>query len=209
VISNQKYNQARKVEDFSLPDNYTVQRILVFIKDSLPKFESIFKQSDNLIYKEDDISKELFRYFGDLARSENLLFQFNEKKGADFTVYVQPYQMGAESLFMIEAKRLTKKHYDYVSGSRGGIERIKREQDDFGKHLKQGGMIGYIQEENQDYWFDKINKQIDVLINQETDIIWDEHDKITPNLPNSSFISSHSRVSKDKITLHHFWIDLN
>ncbi len=209
MISKQGHNRPTSVKEFSIPEDYTVQRILVFVKNTLPKFETIIKQSKSSLYKEDDISKELFRYLGDIAREENLLFQFNEKKGVDFTVYVHPFQFGAQPLFMIEAKRLCKTSYDYVSGRNGGIERIKREQDDFGKHLNNGAIVGYIQDENQIYWERKINRWIDDLISRETDIVWDLKDKIVPNTPNSTYKSEHSRISKQKIELHHFWINLN
>lgn len=117
--------------------------------------------------------------------------------------------MGVPSIFMIEAKRLSKKHRDYVSGRTGGIERIKNEQDDFGLHLNAGAMVGYIQEENREYWLNKINARIDDLINKETDIIWQESDKLVPEKNLSDYKSIHSRKSKEAITLYHYWITLN
>lgn len=209
MISDQKHINALATAEFTLPNNHTVNRVLVFIKEELPEFETICKQSNIPIHKEDDISKELSRYFNDKARSQNLFFQFNEKKGVDFTIYVTPYVMGVLPLFMIEAKRLSKKHRDYVFGPTGGMERIKREQEDFGNHLTQAAMIGYIQDENQEFWRNKINGWIDDLIKKETDIDWIEEDKIIPNDEISNFISRHSRKSKEKITICHFWINLN
>ena len=209
MIGNQIHNQSINVKEFSLPENHTVQCILVFIKNSLPEFENVFKQSNIEIHKEDEISKKLSWFFNDKARSQNLFFQFNEKKGVDFTIFVDSFNMGASSVFMIEAKRLSKKHRDYVLGDTGGIERIKREQDDFGKHLNYGAMIGYIQDENQEYWKDKINKWIDELISNETEIVWLEEDKLKANDQLSHYISTHSRVSQTQITLYHYWITLN
>ncbi|MCW3806085.1 hypothetical protein [Plebeiibacterium marinum] len=190
--------------------NQTVHRILLFIKNTLPEFETIFKNSNVNFRLEDDISKELLRFFNDKSRSKNLLFQFNEKKGVDFTVFLaHPFIMGASSIFMIEAKRLSKKHYDYVSGGTGGIERIKREQEQFGKHLNQGAMIGYIQDYNASYWNTRINSWISDLIAKDTDIEWNEQDKLIPNTELSDFTSIHKRITKNDICLYHFWIDLN
>ncbi len=209
MIGNQTHNQFITVNDFSLPENQTIHRVLVFIGATLPEFEYVFRQANLPIHKEDDISKELSRYFNDKARVQNLFFQFNEKKGVDLTIYVNPYKIGASSIFIIECKRLSKKHYDYVSGDTGGVERFKREQDDFGRHLSQGAMIGYIQDMNHEYWHNKINEWIEYLIIKETDIIWELEDKLIPNYEISNFKSVHSRVSKDPITLFHFWITLN
>ncbi len=209
MIGNQSNNHSVPISDFSFEQNQTVNRILIFIKNSLPEFQSVFVNSNSNFRIEDDISKELFRYFNDKSRSENLLIHFNEKKGIDFTVFAQPFVMGAPPIFMIEAKRLSKKHYDYVSGRTGGIERIKREQEEFGSHLNNGAMIAYIQDHDTVYWEDRINTWIDDLIHKETDIEWNEQDKLVVNNGFSDFISTHKRVSKAQITLFHYWIALH
>lgn len=195
--------------EFSIPENRTVQRILVFLKKSLTDFESAFNDSDLILHKEDDISDNLCLYFNDKAKEENLIFHFNAKVGVDFTIYVSPFILGAQSVFMIEAKRLSKDHYDYVKNPNGGIERFKREQGGFGKHLSQSAMIGYIQQENKEYWLTKINHWIQALIESETDIVWNKGDRLFSNYPVSDFISNHQRVSEKQITLYHFWININ
>ncbi|MRT92234.1 hypothetical protein [Ancylomarina sp. 16SWW S1-10-2] len=209
MIGEQTHNHSIQVQDFSLEKNQTVKRILIFIKNTLPEFESVFKKSEITFNLEDDISKELSHFFNDKARSENLLFQFNEKKGVDFTIFTFPFTMGASSIFMIEAKRLSKKHYDYVSGRTGGIERIKKEQDEFGKHLNQGAMIAYIQDNDLNYWENRINSWIEDLIKKDTDIEWQKNDLLIVNNQFSNYTSMHSRVSKEAITLYHYWISVN
>lgn len=209
MIGNLSNNNSVHIEDFSLEQNQTIDRILIFIKNSLPEFQSIIISSNSAFRLEDDISKELFRYINDKSRSENLLFQFNEKKGVDLTVYAQPFTMGAKSIFMIEAKRLSKEHYDYVSGRTGGIERIKREQDEFGSHLSTGAMIAYIQDGNIEYWKGRINTWIGDLIAKDTDIEWNQRDKLVINNEFSDFTSTHERITKNNITLFHYWIALN
>jgi hypothetical protein len=195
--------------EFSIPENFTIQRILVFLKSSLIEFESEFKTSQLKIHREDDISGQLALYFQSRAKNENLLFDFNPKVGVDFGIHISPLQLGAKPVFIIEAKRLSKSHKDYVKNPNGGIERFKREQDGFGKHLNQSAMIGYIQEESHQYWESKINNWIDGLIQAETDILWNNEDKLIPNSEVSDFISHHQRISGNSITLYHFWIYLS
>jgi len=213
MISNKSQNHSVPVNDFSLEKNQTVNRILIFIKNTLPEFQALFIASDCEFHLEDDISKELLRFFNDKSRTENLFFQFNEKKGVDFTIYTYPFRMGAQSILMIEAKRLSKEHYDYVShvhGKKtGGIERIKREQDEFGKHLNYGAMIAYIQDHDIQFWENRINTWIDELIVADTDIEWSAQDKLICNSKFSNFTSIHSRISKASITLFHYWMNFN
>jgi hypothetical protein len=85
MISNQSHSHSVPVSDFSLEKNQTVNRILIFIKNTLPDFQTLSSTSDCNLRLEDDISKELLRFFNDKSRVENLFFQFNEKKGVDFT----------------------------------------------------------------------------------------------------------------------------
>lgn len=195
--------------EFSIPENFTVQRILVFLKSSLIEFEQSFRTSQFQIHREDDISGQLALHFQSKAKNENLLFDFNPKVGVDFGIHISPMQLGAKPIFIVEAKRLSKSHKDYVKNPNGGIERFKREQDGFGKHLNQSAMIGYIQQEDHHYWESKINSWIDELIKTGTDFIWKEEDKLIPNNEVSNYISHHQRISGDSIALYHFWIYLN
>jgi hypothetical protein len=195
--------------EFSIPENSTEQRILVFLKSSLIEFEHAFKTSQIQIHREDDISGQLALYFQSKAKTDNLLFDFNPKVGVDFGIHISPMQLGGKPIFMVEAKRLDKSHKDYVKNPNGGIERFKREQDGFGKHLTQSAMIGYIQQESKVYWETKINDWIEDLIKTDTDIAWNYEDKLIQNYPHSDFVSNHQRITEKPITLYHFWIDLN
>lgn len=195
--------------EFSIPENCTVQRILVFMKSSLVEFENEFKTAQPHIHREDDISGQLALHFQAKAKNMNWLFDFNPKVGVDFGIHISPMQLGAKPIFIVEAKRLSKSHKDYVKNPNGGIERFKREQDGFGKHLIQSAMIGYIQQENKVYWETKINSWVEELIKSETDVVWNESDKLIQNNSVSDFISSHQRISGNPISLYHFWINLN
>ena len=84
--------------------------------------------------------------------------------------------------FSIEAKRLPtpghKREKEYVTGTdkpSGGIERFK--SGIHGKSLKFAAIIGYIQEENANHWYLKINNWISELISS-TPNIWKEDDKL-------------------------------
>jgi hypothetical protein len=195
--------------EFSIPENFTVRRILVFLKSSLIEFENEFKTAQLQIHREDDISGQLALHFQAKAKNMNWLFDFNPKVGVDLGIHISPMQLGAKPIFIVEAKRLSKSHKDYVKNPNGGIERFKREQDGFGKHLNQSAMIGYIQQENKEYWSVKINRWIEELIETETDIVWNNEDKLINNQPISDFVSNNQRISEKQITLYHFWINLN
>lgn len=123
-----------------------------------------------------------------------------------------------ESFFSLEAKRLpTPGQYrekEYVIGYNkpsGGIERFKKRIH--GNHLKYAAIIGYIQKEDKNHWFLKINGWIDELIFS-APREWKENDKLT-NIGEcsenvSKFISKNSRQEvdgvEDFIELFHFWI---
>lgn len=209
MIKSQSNIQPQIVTEFSLPEHQTIKRILLFLRNVLPDFEHDFKTERPRIHLEDDISEQLLLYFQVKAKDENLLFSFNAKKGVDFRIQVAPFKLGADPIFVIEAKRLSKQHYDYVRGDKGGIERFKRECFGFGKHLSTSAMIGYIQELNKEYWVQKINFWIEEAIMKDTDIIWTGEDKLIAESNLSHYISKHIRISGTAITLYHFWISLN
>ena len=209
MIKSQSNIHPQIVPDFSLPEHQTIKRILLFLKNVLPDFEHDFKIERPRIHLEDDISEQLLLYFQIKAKDENLLFSFNAKKGVDFRIQVAPFKLGADPIFVIEAKRLSKQHYDYVRGDTGGIERFKRECFGFGKHLSMSAMVGYIQDQKKEHWLQKVNFWIDDLINKDTNITWTEEDKLIAKNDLSHYISKHLRMSGTTITLYHFWIELN
>lgn len=208
MIKSQSNILAQIVPEFSIPEHQTIKRILLFLGSVLPDFEHDFKTERPEIHDEDDISEQLLLYFQVKAKDENLLFAFNAKKGVDFRIQVSLFNLGAAPIFVIEAKRLSKRHYDYVKGDTGGIERFKRECFGFGKHLSTSAMVGYIQDLDKEHWFLKINSWIDKLIKSDSDIIWTEEDKLAEN-DISHYISKHLRTSGTTIEIYHFWISLN
>src|ERR1035437_3482490 len=198
MIRDNSYSQPQIVPKFSLPEHQTIKRILLFLKNVLPQFEKDFQTEKPELRLEDDISAQLLYYFQAKAKDENLLFLFDPKKGVDFRIKVIPFKLGAAPIFIIEAKRLSGRHYDYVRdvrGKTGGIERFKKECEGFGKHLSYSAMIGYVQENTFEYWEQRINHWIDELINSSNDVEWNTEDKMIADDNFAHYKSRHLRVS--------------
>lgn len=125
-----------------------------------------------------------------------------------------------DSFFSIEAKRLPtpgqNREKEYVIGHdkpSGGIERFKKRIH--GHNLKYAAIIGYIQKENADYWFIKINDWIGELITL-FPAKWNEDDKLVKNKTELAELEKYiSKNQKDElggkvelINVFHFWINL-
>ncbi|MCT4601344.1 MAG: hypothetical protein N4A59_00395 [Marinifilum sp.] len=125
-----------------------------------------------------------------------------------------------DSFFSMEAKRLPtpgqNREKEYVIGHEkpcGGIERFKK--GIHGNNLRFAAIIGYIQKEDVNHWFLKINEWIGELITASPNE-WKENDKLIvkeeDNEGLSKFISSNLRITEDEdnkiIDLFHFWINL-
>lgn len=127
-----------------------------------------------------------------------------------------------DSFFSIEAKRLptpgSTREKEYVIGNpapSGAMERFKK--GIHGSALKFAAIIGYVQKENYDHWFLKINSWIDELTELDNFNIWQSADKIkrTDNQGPKEFAefeSINSRIVNGKrapdIKIFHFWINL-
>ncbi len=122
-----------------------------------------------------------------------------------------------DSFFSLEAKRLPtpgqNREKEYVIGHDrpcGGIERFKK--GIHGKNLMYAAIIGYIQKEDANHWFLKINDWIGDLITSFPKE-WNEDDKLVANGTSSGlskFVSKNSRLkTNDQIDLFHFWININ
>lgn len=191
--------------DFNIPKGTTVKAILTFLDKSLPEFSALIKSIKSPPVLEDDLNSELIGFLQD--SSNELLFHFNAKRGADININVRPYRPGARTVFLIETKRLPPtNNKDYVKGNTGGIERFKRRLPGYGSHLTASAMVAYIQKFNVNYWHESINRWIQEQIATDTDLEWDECDKLTGNAGESDFVSTHSRNPEPPITLFHFWL---
>ena len=164
---------------------------------------------------EDDISQQLNAFLQAKAKSNNLLFGFSSRKGVNFLIWVQPFVITANPIFVIEAKRLRLAQRDYVQGRTGGIELFKREQEGFSFDLKHCAMMVYVQQQTFSYWFEQINNWIAQLIadnEKYNDIVWEEADKLvelsSATKYVSNFVSKHSRKTLPRLTIRHFWLDM-
>ncbi|WP_373059984.1 hypothetical protein [Zunongwangia sp. H14] len=125
-----------------------------------------------------------------------------------------------DSFFSLEAKRLPtpghNREREYVIGQdrrSGGIERFKN--GIHGKPLKYAAIIAYIQKEDADHWFLKINDWILELLDSDPDV-WTEQDKLIRTQSESigvdKFLSKSSRAwgkeKQEHINLYHLWINL-
>jgi len=216
MLRNQMDDASQNNAEFPLlPPTQTVSFILGFLEQWLPVFCTAYQSSQDFSHLEDEISKELLFFLDAKAKPTSLLIHFDAKKGVDFLIRVLPPKINAKVIFLIEAKRLSKKHYDYVQGRTGGIERFKREQDGFDQHLAVSAMLGYVQENTFTYWHNRINAWIEVLIEQtdiNDDIRWDQQDLLKEYSASTAqiarYTSIHSRKTQKNIELHHFWLNM-
>ncbi len=125
-----------------------------------------------------------------------------------------------DSFFSMEAKRLpTPGQYrekEYVIGHNkpcGGIERFKKEIH--GKNLRFAAIIGYVQQEDANHWFLKINEWISELIVTSPNE-WNEKEKLVLKSKENNRVSKlfsknlllTSGEEDSFINLFHFWINL-
>jgi len=216
------------VEISSLPPDQTTKAILKFLGIWLPIFRvqyltrvsSLLEEDRGMAKKEDRISENLFLYLQAKAKVTNLLFHFQEKKGVDFLIFIEPMLMSSKPIFMIEAKRLPSSDdgKQYVVGRIGradGIERFKCEQEGFGLDKSHCAMVAYIQRGTFSYWFNRINQWITELIvdnDNYDEFDWEESDKLIAISSSAGdvgrYTSSHSRKTLAKLTINHFWLDM-
>ncbi len=199
--------------------------VIEFLDENLIDFASDFikrpsesdKIGENLISQQLEIflqrriSDKLFRIKGQWEYSDD------SKRKPDFGFWLfedqNPFGL-TNAFFELEAKLLPSGSKDYVKGNQGGIERFKRGHH--GKGLSQSAMIGYVQEETCSHWHTKINKLIDDLISNNSDISihWDSEDLLTEINDFSTtkkYVSQNTRIvdsNRDKIILYHYLMEL-
>jgi hypothetical protein len=168
------------------------------------KLTQIFVEQINAILHEYEVPISALTQFNDLI--------YNTKGIPDFYFYKMEIGNTNEPLFVLESKRLPSLTFEteYVKGktNNGGIERFKLEKH--GKGLSECGMIGFIEDENCAYWKTKINSWIIDLANSGG--FWN-NGEILIELENQidySYLNSVAdTISSKRITLHHFWIEIN
>ncbi|MFA6172831.1 MAG: hypothetical protein WC701_04035 [Kiritimatiellales bacterium] len=202
--------------DFSFGANKTQRAILQYLGEWLPLF---LKWSNGRSFagtQEDDISEELEWFLQEKVKSTNLLLNLNRKKGSDFRFRIDGMGVGTQSVFLMEAKRLpptSTRDYVHHHGSPGGISRFKLEQVGFGDHLAFSAMLGYVQKNDFEHWFNQVNLWIADLMAapDEVEMKWGNEDKllfVKKDKSIAEYRSIHTRISKAPIRLTHFWLNM-
>lgn len=196
--------------DFSIKKGTHQVEILAFLRNNLPVCTKMLVQEGRNLcnIEEDAISREISHLLDDkLRESSGYLFGFEPKEGPDILIYALPYVPFSQPLLVIEAKRLRlKSSNDYV---KTGIRRFKTEEH--GEQHNIAAMLGYVQENDFDYWFNKVNLWIIALISKEEESpMWSAEEQISKIQMTDigEYKSKHPRITKGPITLHHFWINL-
>lgn len=215
------------------PDS-SVQSVVAFIEIHFEEFAK--KMKGEITASEKALTDKLCKFLNRHASSYPFFFQHEnvENHGTgkspqtDFgtlsrmeEITVEDRSYGEfESFFSIEAKRLPtpgkSREKEYVVGLNrpsGGIERFKK--GIHGKKLKHAAILGYIQKEDFNHWFLKINNWITELIIEDSRL-WKEADKLvviqdkTINLRKSisKCIRAIDDDTEDIIELYHFWINI-
>lgn len=221
----QTYN-APKPDDLSVEPKHEVTVLLEFIDCTIPGFCPYYqavKDSD----KENRISDFLVYYFNTCLREEPYSgfspfcfgknpTQPNSYKETDIGVVILTKDIKPVTIIEFEAKRFseTSKYKEYVSGVRGGIERLKR--GEHAVHLSICGMFGYVQSRTSIEWIDKVNSWIGELSksNIDPDIDWTNlNEKLNPinSFPKVEKLESINdrKIVQNPIQLYHYFIDLN
>jgi len=202
-----------KLENWT--DNESINRVISLIEENL----ELFKQKYCIPKNETDLNQNFALCMNSRAKDE--LFGFsNEYKDI---IKATPHKVDfgivpdgeTDAFFVIEAKRLNNglgkpREKEYLVGKIGGIERFKNQKH--GGDLTYVGMIGYVQTDNFDTWFTKINSWIEEEIVAPTsdDLIWEKQDKLKFNTKSklfNTYLSQHQCKIKD-ISMYHIWIDL-
>lgn len=141
--------------------------------------------------------------------------QNNGYRETDLGVYVKDRNMNPIlPIFEFEAKKLsqTSNNKEYVCGKRGGIERFKR--NIHSTHLPYCGMLGYVFNNDSNYWMGKINSWITSLASQSLSngIDWRGNNELLHYIGTNGNItksmSKNKRIVKTDIVIFHYLIDL-
>jgi hypothetical protein len=215
-------SDTKPIVTFSKLENWTendsINRVISLIEENL----ELFKQKYANPKIESDLNQNFALCMNSRAKDE--LFGFsNEYKDI---IKATPHKVDfgivpdgeTDAFFVIEAKRLDKniekkdkkRKKEYIIGKLGGIERFKNQKH--GGDLTHVGMIGYVQTDNFDTWFTKINSWIDeeIKIPTSIELIWKKQDKLKPNTTSklfNTYLSKHQCKTKN-LSIYHIWIDL-
>ena len=196
-----------------LEPNNVVADLVAFIEKELPKFPNSEEFVGILEAKknENQHSLSFCVYMTNKCKSKYYFARENAQKGSsviDIAVY-----SGSVLIFTIEAKLLpippgTTQHprseHEYVHGKGAGIQRFKDGKhgvDNTNNYLNENGLIGFVKDNDFDFWHKKINQWI-------TDSSWGISEMLEKRYFNTTgkLTSRHKRVDNLGFLLHHFWV---
>jgi len=203
-----------------------IEKLIAFLDETLLIFQKENKGEINT--PEKDLNQKLsltlekhsrIKDVGFLFQQETIQKQSNKhNRSVDIGVF-SLYGDLTTPIYTIEAKRLTttlpnNRKKEYIIGENnakltGGIERFKNNLH--GVNLNKSSIVGYVQREDNKYWFDKINKWIKELIDN---VFWKKADLLRNtcgfnDIRLAKFISINERNDNSIITLTHYFINLN
>ncbi|WP_452598621.1 hypothetical protein [Pontimicrobium sp. MEBiC01747] len=211
----------------SIKKGSITKKLTEFIEETLLVFQKQFK--GEIDTSEEVLNEHLGKTLNYLSKPLPFIFQQEaiqkQKKGQNRKVDIGVFKHYAETkpFFTIEAKRLTtslskNREKEYVTGNdpiklSGGIERFKHNMH--GTDLNKSALIAYVQKENSNHWFNKINNWINQLINNEIESIlnWTSNDLLTntcgfKDVRLAKFVSISEKTNRRKISLNHYFVNL-
>ncbi len=194
-----------------LQPNRLVQKLVSTIGNSLydfshsEEFESVLAKRKN----ENQHSLAFCLYMSNFSQFN--FMRENAQKGS-YSIDIGVYK-GAVLIFVMEAKLLPtpkgskqkpRPEHEYVYGKGAGVQRFRDGQhgvDNEDNPLSDCGMIAYIEAEDFDYWFNKVNQWI-------LDAEWTASEQLVKITIEKTavLLSAHPRQEGSIIRLHHFWV---
>jgi len=197
-----------------LEPNNVVEQLLSFVETEI----SSFSMSDEFIQilkvkkNENQHSLAFCAFMTNKCQSKFYFARENAQFGAsviDIGIY-----FGSVLIFTFEAKLLPtpipknsgRLEHEYVYGHGAGIQRFrdgKHGRDNSNKYLLESGLIGFVLQDDFEFWFEKVNQWIG-------EANWDESEKLSKVYFGvyAKLYSTHTRQSQPNIALHHFWINV-
>ena len=220
-------NSISNVPNPSFEKGSIIKKLIDFIEEVLLKFQHEFK--GKIDTSEEVLNEYLGKTFNHYSKEYPFIFQpetiQKQKKGQNRKVDIGVFLHYADTnpFFTLEAKRLTttlpkSREKEYIIGSdpskiSGGMERFKH--NIHGVNLLRSAIIGYVQRENANYWFNKVNNWINQLISGSLKSVlkWNANDLLLnychfKDSRLSKFLSKNIKKDGTAITLNHYFIDL-
>jgi hypothetical protein len=203
------------------------EKLIDFVEIVLILFQQKYKKSK--ISAEDVLNEKLEIILNHYSRTKGRPFLFKgekisdnssigHKRKVDIGVMISTNSYFEDiAFFTIECKRLptpgTNREKEYVIGNYGGMERFKRNYH--GSDLSKSAIVGYIQSNDFEYWFNNINLWVSnqISYNNDPSIIWTNDDILihqsTFRNKVAKYLSTNFRKDiNSSILLLHYLLDL-